>query len=511
MKQIKLSIWFFSHRTLIIFFLIFASLFYFNGCTINSLASKGLLQDVKERQPPDVQLGKELTLLEEPPKLSISFIDKSGAAHIFLIDENNQLIHIEIVGDSINSHEMVGEVELVSWVLLDAIEHPHGKLRVIAGNRQYYKASSNPEWQEVKDNQCVRFVPAGDDLFCSFVIKGKEVAAPQRTDVHYGFFLLLPFVSWSETHASKLVLAQETPKGWVVRAVLDPDTPLDADPDFMVGTDDQGNFHFLYFTSKGDRSTYFFFFPFSYTISDFYSSKTKEPILRYAQLTSDQLLAHSSSVKNHAAPHTASPMPWLALRGSTLSNELPFTIGTTKSACFRLLNKRFSIDRSKREVNGLIWASDVTLIDGNRQLPINFTRERPDHLWVEIGINNGKWSPNFKIVTARDIPAEKHYNAWLNYLNALVKIDTKGNLHALLGSEHPPPVAGKIRSYMNYFVRNGENWSGPLVLGRSTWQNELEEDRTLAIGDSGIAFAAWVNEEDKFIGRWIRPRSAGLK
>jgi hypothetical protein len=64
---------------------------------------------------------------------------------------------------------------------------------------------------------------------------------------------------------------------------------------------------------------------------------------------------------------------------------------------------------------------------------------------------------------------------------------------------------------MNYFVRDGENWSGPLVLGRSTWQNELEEDRTLAIGDSGIAFAAWVNEEDKFIGRWIRPRSAGLK
>jgi hypothetical protein len=509
MKPENLSIW---SCFLIIFLLVIASLIYLSGCTINSLASKGLLPDVKERQPPDVQLGKELTLIEEPPKLSTSLIDKDGVAHIFLIDENNQLNHIEIVGDNINFHEIVGEIEVVSWAFFDAIEHPQGKLRVIAGNKQYYRTASIREWQEVKGNRCARFVPAGDDLYCSFVIKGSEVAAPQRTDVHYGWFLLFPFASWSETYASKLVLAQETREGWIVRAVLDPNSPYDADPDFMVETDAQGNFHFLYFTSKGDRSTYFLILPAVVgVIGGFYSGQTTEPILRYAQLAPGQLLAHSRAVQAYAMPQTASPVPWLSLQGITLPNTLPFTIGTTKSASFRLLNRRFSIDKSTREVNGLIWASGVTLVDGDRQLPINFTKDRPDHLWVEIGVNDGRWSPNFRIVAARDIPAAKYYNAWLNYLNTIVKIDSKGNIHALLGSEHPPEWAGKIISYMNYLVKDGDNWSAPLVLGRSTWQKEREEKRTLAVGDSGIAFAAWVNEEDKFVGRWIKPRNGDIQ
>jgi hypothetical protein len=68
--------------------------------------------------------------------------------------------------------------------------------------------------------------------------------------------------------------------------------------------------------------------------------------------------------------------------------------------------------------------------------------------------------------------------------------------------------AGGSRFSMNYLLRDGVNWSAPRTLGSSSlWTH----DCSLAVDDSGVAFAAWVNEEGKFIGRWIRPRSIDLE
>lgn len=205
------------------------------GCA--SAVSRGLLPEVVARRPPNIQLGKELILLQEPTRQSTILISKDGLVHVFAIDDGRQLNHIEILGDEVITHELLDAIERKSSQDIDAVEHPHGQLRVLAGEKQYVRPSPDLGWQEIMGNRCSRFVSVGDVIFCAFAANGEEVRAPQRTDVTVGFFILIPIAWWSHKYASKLVLAQETGDGWLIRAVLDADTQLDADRDFMMETD----------------------------------------------------------------------------------------------------------------------------------------------------------------------------------------------------------------------------------------------------------------------------------
>lgn len=467
------------------------------GCA--SLVSKGLLPEVETRSPPDIQLGSELILLEKPPELCTSLIDINGVAHLFFIDEDKQINHLEILGDEIITRELLGAIETIDpWTVLDAVEHPRGKLRVIAGNRQYFRSSPNPNWQEVKGNRCTRFVPVNDDLFCTFVIKGEEIAAPERTDYTYGLFFLVPFVYWSHEYASKLVLAQESEDGWILRAVVDPDTTMDANSDFMVGTDNLGNIHFLYFTSIGGGT--FIFFAGNY--SGGVSGTAPEPELRYAQLTFDQLLAHSIDTQNQLSSKDSTPRQWMTIRGIPLTHK-PFVKKDSNYnhayLVLRPLSKTFSLNKATREINGLMYAHICTLDDGERQLPLL----GPDLAWVGLSIREGRWTPGFNIVTAEDFPTPNY--SWSQF-GKVIKTDAKGNKHVLL--EGLEPGFWKARKYMNYLVKDDINWSAPLSLGSS---NLWSYDSSLAVDDSGVAFAAWVNKEGKFIGRWIRSLAGDFK
>ena len=467
------------------------------GCA--SLVSKGLLPEVVARHPPDIQLGAELILLEEPPELGTSLIATDGVAHLFLIDEDKRLHHLEILGDEIITREFLGVIEtLEPWTVLDAVEHPRGKLRVIAGDKQYLRSAPNLNWQEVKGNRCTRFVPVGDDLFCAFVIQGEEIGAPERTDYTYGWFFLVPFVYWSHEHASKLVLAQESEDGWIVRAVVDPDTTMDANSDFMVGTDSLGNIHFLYFTSKGGGT--FIFFAGNY--SGGASGSAPESELRYAQVTIDQLLTHTTDGQNQASSNNPTPMQWMTIKGTPLTHK-PFVKKDSNYNYARIvlrpLSRNFSTNKTTGEINGLMWAWVCTLDDGKRQLPLI----GPDQSWVEVGIRNGQWSPRFNIVTAEDYPTSNY--SWSQF-EQLIKTDFKGNRHVLLQGVEPGFwIAPR---YMNYLVKDGVNWSAPLTLGSSNLWSSVS---SLAVDDSGVAFVAWVNEEGKFIGRWIKPHSGDIQ
>lgn len=466
------------------------------GCA--SLVSKGKLPEVVARHPPDIQLGEELILLEKPPIMSSSLIDKEGTAHVFVVDEERQLNHIEILGDKIITREFLGIIETKQAKFLDTVEHPPGKLRVLAGDKQYFQVAPNLEWQEIKGNRCARFVPVGDDLFCAFVIKGEEISAPERTDYTFGLFLVVPFVYWSHEHASKLVLAQESQNGWIVRAVVDPDTPMDANSDFMVGTDSLGNINFLYFTSKGGGT--FVFFAYGYSGGAWGSAP--EPKLRYAQLTFDQLLDHSTDVQNQASSNNSTPMQWMTIKGVTLTHK-PFIKKDSNYnyayIVLRPLSRNFSINKATGEVNGLMYAHVCTLDDGERQLPLI----GPDKSWVEVSIRDGQWSPRFNIVTAEDFPTSNY--SWSQF-EKLIKTDSKGNKHVLLqGIE---PGFWKARKYMNYLEKDDVNWSAPLTLGSSNLWSYVS---SLAVDDSGVAFAAWVNEGGKFIGRWIKQRSGDIQ
>jgi hypothetical protein len=458
------------------------------GCA--SQAEKGKLPDDVASHLPDIQLGEELILLEKAPILSSSLIDKEGSVHIFVVDQAKQLNHIEILDNKIITREFLGKIETEQVRFLDAIEHPPGKLRVLAGDKQYFQVAPDLEWQEIKGNRCARFVPVGDDLFCAFVINGEEISAPERNDYTYGWFLLVPIFYWSHEHASKLVLAQESLDGWIVRAVVDPDISMDTDDDFMIGTDSLGNIHFLYFTSKGGGT---FIVGFGGSSGVAYSSEP-EPKLRYAQLTFDQLLAHSTDAQNQALSNNSSPKKWMTIKGFPLTH-IPFIK-------LKPLSRKFLVNKATGGLNGLILASKRNLDNGVRHLAL--FRPGPNQSWMEISIHDGYWSPRFNIVTTEGFPTSG--TIWRDSDNLSIKLDGKGKYHLLLESFEGG--FWKRRKYMNYLLKGASDWYTPLTLGSSHLASDVI---SLAVDDSGIAFAAWVNEERKFIGRLIKPRSGDIQ
>lgn len=397
---------------------------------------------------------------------------------MFVVDKGKQLRHIEILGDEIVNREILGIIETKPSEVIDAVEHPIGKLRVLAGNKQYVQVAPDRRWHEIKENRCTRFVPLADDLFCSFVIKGEEIAAPERTDYTVGWCLIAPIFFWSHEHASKIVLAQESPDDWIVRAVVDPETPMDAGGDFMVGTDSLGNIHFLYFTSRGGGA--FFFFAYGYSGAGGIREPKSE--LRCAHLTIDGLLSQPTDAQNAALTSNQTPMKWVSVKGTALPNkplikkDLQYDSAIAE---LRPLNNHFSVNKVTGEVNGLMGTSG---------------------LWMELSLHDDKWRPYYNVVTTDGFPNSNWQ--WFPTDNPFIKIDGKGTYHVLLKSVERKSDWSSAKRIMNYFYKKHNDWSAPLKLGNSHWYDNII---SLAVGDSGVSFAAWVNEEGRFIGRWIRP------
>jgi hypothetical protein len=465
---------------------------FLSGCA--SMAARGLFPEVEVRKAPDVVLGTELTLLEEQAKLATSLVDTDGGVHLFVTDKKKQLHHIEIQGDMVFTRELLGVIETNQGGPLDAVERPPGKLRVLAGDTQYVRTAPGQGWQEIKGNRCTRFVPVGDHLFCAFVIKGEEVATPKRTDVTYGWFFLVPVVFWSNKQASKLVVAQESADGWTIRAVLDSDTIRDADRDFMVGTDNLGTLHFLYGTSRGGG--FFFVAAGGYTAAGGFQGP--DPELRYAQVAIERLLAPPMDSQNQQLRPSMAAIPWLPIQGTFLSGSPSGHVTITGEVPWgdlRPYDRHFAVNKASGEVSGLIRLDRGSrLDDGVRKLGFGDF----DNAWVEVRIRDGSWAQSFDVAATKDLPDSTF--SWDRDTGALIMNDPNGNTHALL--EHVKRGFWKTTSSVDYFVKKGANWSAALTLGSS--RSHWDDGRVLAVDNTGAAFAAWVNSEGKFVGRWIR-------
>ncbi len=491
------------------------------GCAA-TLAERGLLPEVAARKPPKVQLGAELALLDEPAMFTTSFIGTDGRAHVFATDAKKQLHHIEIFGDKLLSREILGVIDN-DKLAIDTVEHPPGKLRVLVGDKQYVRAAPGREWQEVKGNRCARFVPVpgSDDLFCAFVIKGEEIGAPQRKDETVVWFILVPIVFRSNKQASKIVLAQESNDGWTIRAVVDPDTLPDANSDFMVGADSRGTLHFLYTTSRGGGG--FFVFgglapsPVGTAGAGIVATggSTPLPELRYARVTLDQILSNLAEPPEQASSPVTTPARWLSIKGTTMPHPRFVDTDMYEHLLSRLRPlESFRVNQASGEVGGLMSHRDMSMrvVGGARKLEIDGSTKL-NALWVQVGIRDGQWMPGFRIVAARGLPDSTYHPA-----GGLIKSDLKGNSHGLFQHQELDSSFWEYPCFTDYFLKDGPNWSAPLTVGTGScsWHGGLSTPATiyslsLAVSDSGSAFAAWVNKDRKFVGRWIRPQEDAVQ
>jgi hypothetical protein len=480
-----------------------------------SLAVRGLLPEVQSRRPPNVDLGPQIVLLDGSITSSTSLIGTDGRVHIFATDAKKQLRHIEVLGDVVVKSEILGMTEADDKAAIDSVEQPAGKLRVLVGDRQFVRAAPELSWQEFKGNRCQRVLAIRNELYCAFVIKGEEIGAPKRTDYTVGLVFIVPWVSWSNKQAAKLVIAQELAKqisgdSWVIRAVVDPENPLDADSDFMVGTDNQGMLHVLYAASRGGG----FFIVGAGPGGGGGAGWEPTPELRYAQFPLDRLVARSADTEDQTPNPDIAPPQWLSIVGDRLffpprQRNLPLPIYRETAqdeveffeSGIRPLDRLFIVNKAAGSVSGLASGSIQRMLFDKDQMRIPWG----GGYWVEFRIDSKKWLPGYDIVTAEDLPVSGY--GWSgSRRDVVIKADTKGTLYALLSHYSGGGFFTGADLFMDYFVKSSNGWSAPLTLGRSYSSILAGTPRTLAVTDSGSAFAAWVDRDKKFVGRWVRPR-----
>ena len=451
------------------------------------MAERGLLPDVQARRPPDVHLSPEIVLLEENGFADgsnfKSIITADGRAHLFAADRKNRIHHVEVFGSAVLLHEILGMIE-DGIPAMDVVEHPAGCLRVLAGDRQFVRLPLNTKWHEIQGNLCERFIKAGDDLFCAFVADGGKIGAPVRRDWTVGWFILIPIAFWSDRIADKLVLAQETPNGWTICAVFDPNTELSACSDFMVDADRLGFFHFLYRASGEGR---WFFVGFGPGGGGGWGESSLPTEIRYAHVHYERLL---SEIRNGGAPKAGqdfvsidgkplAPIPYLKL------NPWPANLGLIGP-----LNSHFAVNRNTGDLSGLIKIYDQELDDGMHRM------SHSEDPWIHVTLSEGQWAQRFQILATKDLPESG--GSWINDRGALIRNDVNGNYHVIL-------IKSKIGFWssahaMCYFFNTGDDWSAPLVLGKDAI---MDGRRTLAIDAAGKVFAAWEDGKNRIVGRWI--------
>jgi len=448
------------------------------------MAARGLLPDVQARRPANVQLGRELKLADTAPSQSTSFIGADGRVHVFLVDRQKQLRHIELFHDELVVQEVVGTLETAAPSALDAVEQSAGKLRVLAGDKQFVRSSGPSPWREINRNRCARFFAVGENLLCAFVIKGEEIGAPARKDWTVGWFILVPLAWWSNTQAAKLVVAQLSDERWLIRAVLDADGPLDANRHFMADTDNEGNIYFLYFASRGGGMFALAIGAAPGAVGGGFQGPAPE--LKYARVGLDRLIAPASALSE--------PEPISATRTSWES--IPATNLTPREALSQL-DKRSALNKATGEVSGLLWGKlTVKTTAGIHRFEFS-SGAGECCSWTEARVHDGSWVSGDEVVATADLP-DMGYE-WSRDDAALLKSDARGNLYALL--EYGRPGFWTASYFMAYLARTASGWSAPITLGSSSGR----DTRTLAVSDSGISFAAWVDEEGNFVGRSIRP------
>jgi hypothetical protein len=455
-----------------------------------SLTSRELFPEVSARQAPAITLGAIVDLLPGPVETSAILVRANGTAAVVAVDRSRQLHYIAIANNGAVARQVIGTIDRDSNPRVDFVEH-RGRLRVLAGDKQFFRGVADSAWQETGGNRCAKFLPVDDALFCAMVIKGEEIKSPARKDWTVGWFILFPVVFWSNESAAKLVIAQESPEGWRVRAVVDGDSPLDAGMDFFAATDSAGQLQLLYSASRGGGVFGVFAGTAPGAVGGGYSGFPEE--LRYAQIQLSELLA---SPKDAGPGDSADRLaPWLSVASLRVAEAPTVAPGDRVHP----LHRRFSTSLSPGAVNGIFWARELPRPSRSSAFSLGF-----ESGWLNAQLREGVWQSPLEIVAAADLPDQSYVWAMDDRFAVMANSGTGGS-HALFAN----CAIGFWQStcQLAYFTRTSNRWSAPLDLGPS----KLNHDGRAIAGDSrGCSFATWVSAEAKFVGRWIGRCSPGI-
>jgi len=429
------------------------------GCVSTQLAPEA--RSTLDRRPSlDVSVGRPMRLFDHPPDRVAGLRSHDGRVHVFAIDSEKVLQHVEVDGDSITVREQVGKAaEGSEPIMLDAVEWPSGTLRVVYGPVQFVRSRGDGTWRKIERNRCVRFVVARQRLYCGFVMSGKEFGSQERTDVYWGLVMIFPLAIPVQRQSEKLVIAEAVDESWTVRAVLDVEDPLDAQPYFLMDVDNDEFVHVLYAVNRGGGW---------FVIGPGLAGGGPEGSLRYARVKSSMLDKSSDGTSKRSAE------PVILLSSDAVSDS-------RLGMLYFVVNPAFG--RLEGLVTGVhhhhaLWGAELVF----------------DELRVD----------SSRPVLRDDWPRE---GMRYTYFNVMVAADADGTLHALV-----PSCGGKGPfgcepgfNYLSYLRRRDGEWSHPIELATKS-PAHVRKPYALMIADGERVYVAWGEEGAEFSGRWITHR-----
>jgi hypothetical protein len=138
---------------------------------------------------------------------------------------------------------------------------------------------------------------------------------------------------------------------------------------------------------------------------------------------------------------------------------------------------------------------DFTLTNGSRELKASFS----DDVIVEASIEDESWTKDFDVIAATDYPDSSFNVGFVGFENALIKTDSRGDSH-ILAPRCVNHFFGQECS-LHYYVKAFGQWMPPISLGSCPYQQY--NPITITVSSNGKTFASWLNQDNKFVGRWV--------
>jgi hypothetical protein len=218
---------------------------------------------------------------------------------------------------------------------------------------------------------------------------------------------------------------------------------------------------------------------------------------------------HFATSAPQSSNQNQNPRDWLPIEGYDVSMSLPFVVWGWNNKVkgypiFRPL--RFIVDSTSGELQGLKHTNPGAnhVRTENRELLFDGS----DHGWLGVVLQDGNWAETCDIITAKDLPDDSSY--WPIDGGTLIRNNSLNDIYVLLKS-----CKSADSCCMTCFVKNKLNWSAPFILGSTkaspviSTSSLLKYSRTIAVDDYGRAFAAWVDAEGRFVGRWLTSHQGG--
>jgi hypothetical protein len=462
------------------------------GCATQ--AALGRLPGVAARQQSTVRLGPIVTLFDHVPRAAASAMTSNGGLHVVAVDREGWVRHLQIQDEEIVVEERLGRLATSAsgpTPPIDVVEHPLGTLRVLASDLSFRRAADQSAWEETAGNRCAAFLPTADRLLCAFVLDGTEVSAPRRTDVSGGLLLVVPVVWWTHETADKLVVAEETDAGWELRWVVDPNTTLDAGPDFLAGIDVDGTIHLVFAEGRGG----------GYFIAS--GGPGGAGALAGGPASHLRLAVVETGRRGGAPPNAGSVTDapdrrWQPVGARPLqSNLLDALTGSAAvgNLGLRPVDRHFSLD-SRTGTISVTVSVPTHVLTGDRASSL---APQDDSAWTVFRLCGDAWCGEPELAAADQLPDPSF--RW-HADEPLLVVDETGRDHLLLIATDPGFWVNSSRTVYLEREPTGD-WSAPLELGASV-AGSVCSVRLLAVDARGSVFAAWPDDAGRFVGRWLR-------